>query len=261
MTGNGLPQPGYHLVLSPAVTEWINAKEGEDADAAAAAERLDQILTFTYDVGDVERTWKLDYLGIHSYNEDGSAAAYVYSMTEVNNNPVSLRVFEDKDNSKTLTDGDKTITTDDIPMSETAASAEYLMTIDGGPLDQSKVQGKFTIGEDSITCGVTIGYGTLTVKSTTNKEYVTEIGTVDDNQISATGEGVTYYVNNSEVEVASNRGACWWTACPTSLPLTRPWRTTLSARSLASPIPGPSPSIWIWWTRTTATPWSGPVAM
>ena len=205
VTGNGLPQPGYHLVLSPAVTEWINAKEGEDADAAAAAERLDQILTFTYDVGDVERTWKLDYLGIHSYNEDGSAAAYVYSMTEVNNNPVSLRVFEDKDNSKTLTDGDKTITTDDIPMSETAASAEYLMTIDGGPLDQSKVQGKFTIGEDSITCGVTIGYGTLTVKSTTNKEYVTEIGTVDDNQISATGEGVTYYVNNSEVEVASNR--------------------------------------------------------
>ena len=202
VTGNGLPRPGYHLVLPTAVTEWINNKGGSESSEADAAERLDDILTFTYHVGDVERTWNLNYLGIHSYNEDDSVAAYVYSMTEKSNNPVSLRVFEDKDGDKEFSTGDVTVTTDDIAMSQTAVSAEYLMTIDGGPLDQEQVKCQFTVGGDSITCNVEIGTGKLTVKSTTNREYTNEIGTVDDNLISAVAGGnVTYLVNDSEVEV------------------------------------------------------------
>ena len=213
-TPNGLPEPGYHLVLPKGVNEWIDAHytdtTGSDEDEEAA--RLDDILTFTYSVNGVERTWKLTYLGVYSRFENNQVEQYVYSMSEVSNNPVSLRFFTDK-NGNGKYDGeeiDETVTTDDITMTEQVVGATYRMTIDGGPLNQDLVQAKLTIGAESITCNVDIGTGTLTVRSTTNEETVTEIvseATADSlsNGITAVADkDVTYFVNDSEVHIPTS---------------------------------------------------------
>ena len=165
----------------------------------------------SYQVGAVERTWKLIYLGVYSREPNGTVSQYVYSMSAVDDHPVSLRVFDDTNDSGDYDESDKTITTDDIMMSELVVGDTYHMTIDGGPLDQSQVQAQFTLGEGavakSITCNVEIGTGELLVKS------ITDIGTttnaIEDNGdavasgtlTAAADSTVHYYVNDSEVEV------------------------------------------------------------
>lgn len=210
---NGLPEPGYYLILSNAVNEWIAANDTDKT--TPDAERLDDILTLTYQVGAVERTWKLIYLGVYSREPNGTVSQYVYSMSAVDDHPVSLRVFDDTNDSGDYDESDKTITTDDIMMSELVVGDTYHMTIDGGLLDQSQVQAQFTLGEGaaakSITCNVEIGTGELLVKS------VTDIGTTT-NAIEDNGDAVAsgtltavadstvhYYVNDSEVAVDPDR--------------------------------------------------------
>ena len=210
---NGLPEPGYYLILSNAVNEWIAANDTDKT--TPDAERLDDILTLTYQVGAVERTWKLIYLGVYSREPNGTVSQYVYSMSAVDDHPVSLRVFDDTNDSGDYDESDKTITTDDIMMSELVVGDTYHMTIDGGLLDQSQVQAQFTLGEGaaakSITCNVEIGTGELLVKS------VTDIGTTT-NAIEDNGDAVAsgtltavadstvhYYVNDSEVTVDPDR--------------------------------------------------------
>ena len=210
---NGLPEPGYYLILSNAVNEWIAANDTDKT--TPDAERLDDILTLTYQVGAVERTWKLIYLGVYSREPNGTVSQYVYSMSAVDDHPVSLRVFDDTNDSGDYDESDKTITTDDIMMSELVVGDTYHMTIDGGLLDQSQVQAQFTLGEGaaakSITCNVEIGTGELLVKS------VTDIGTttnaIEDNgdavasgTLTAVADStVQYYVNDSEVTVDPDR--------------------------------------------------------
>ena len=210
---NGLPEPGYYLILSNAVNEWIAANDTDKT--TPDAERLDDILTLTYQVGAVERTWKLIYLGVYSREPNGTVNQYVYSMSAVDDHPVSLRVFDDTNDSGDYDESDKTITTDDIMMSELVVGDTYHMTIDGGLLDQSQVQAQFTLGEGaaakSITCNVEIGTGELLVKS------VTDIGTTT-NAIEDNGDAVAsgtltavadstvhYYVNDSEITVDPDR--------------------------------------------------------
>ena len=210
---NGLPEPGYYLILSNAVNEWIAANDTDKT--TPDAERLDDILTLTYQVGAVERTWKLIYLGVYSREPNGTVSQYVYSMSAVDDHPVSLRVFDDTNDSGDYDESDKTITTDDIMMSELVVGDTYHMTIDGGLLDQSQVQAQFTLGEGaaakSITCNVEIGTGELLVKS------VTDIGTTT-NAIEDNGDAVAsgtltavadstvhYYVNDSEITVDPDR--------------------------------------------------------
>lgn len=48
---NGLPEPGYYLILSNAVNEWIAANDTDKT--TPDDERLDDILTLTYQVGAV----------------------------------------------------------------------------------------------------------------------------------------------------------------------------------------------------------------
>lgn len=198
---SGLPEPGYHIELPDAVDAWLEA-QGVDTSEAT---HLDQILRFAYDVETDQREWGMSYVGIYELNEDGTPAQYVYSLNPAvvdgEKVPVSI-LFTDADNNP--------VTSDDITMSATAASAKYTISINPGKLDQDDIQAVFTVkdsegNEKFITCNVEVGTGELTVKSTTDDEYVNEIGTVENNQISATGEGVTYYVNDSQVTVDSSR--------------------------------------------------------
>ena len=75
----GLPEPGYHLILSAAVEDWLT-QQGFSENTAA---RLDEILRFEYydASGNAVRRWKLEYQGVYSRRSDGTVSQYVYSLT------------------------------------------------------------------------------------------------------------------------------------------------------------------------------------
>ena len=199
-TSQGLPEPGYHIDLPDGVENWLE-EHGVNMDEAAD---LADVLSFRYynEEGTVLlRRWDLEDQGVYSRNGD-TVTAYVYSL--------SANKVEDQDPTKVrlqFTDDGAIVTTDNIRMDENTVSARYKMTIYGGGLDQSKIQTVFTAPDgETLVCSVDIGTGDLLVKSTTDSEYTNGIGTVDNRLISAAAnEGVTYFVNNSEVKVAPER--------------------------------------------------------
>ena len=203
---SGLPEPGYHVVLSDAVVDWLNdngvaAGDGLTDDAADLA----GVLSFTYDDGTNERNWSLRYVGVYSYNASGNPSAYVYSIvTETAGAPsVSLKYFDDL-NEDGEADDNEVITSDDIMMSANQVNHTYKMTIEGGGLDQSQVKAVLKAGGKSLTTDIDIGIGELTVLSTTDEETTNSIAGnaagVDSGVITAVGnDSITYYVNESGV--------------------------------------------------------------
>ena len=203
---SGLPEPGYHVVLSDAVVDWLNdngvaAGDGSESEAA----NLEDVLSFTYDDGTNKRNWSLRYVGVYSYNASGSPSAYVYSIvTETAGAPsVSLKYFDDL-NEDGVAGVDEVITSDDILMSADQVNHTYKMTIEGGGLDQSQVKAVLKAGGKSLTTDIDIGIGELTVLSTTNEETTNSIAGnaagVDSGVITAVGnDSITYYVNESGV--------------------------------------------------------------
>ena len=203
---SGLPEPGYHVVLSDAVVDWLNdngvaAGDGLTDDATDLAD----VLSFTYSYGGEEREWSLQYVGVYSYNASGNPSAYVYSIvTETAGAPsVSLKYFDDL-NGDGVADDKEVITSDDITMSAGQVNHTYKMTIEGGGLDQSQVKAVLKAGGKSLTTDIEIGIGELTVLSTTNEETTNSIAGsaagVDSGVITAVGnDSITYYVNESGV--------------------------------------------------------------
>lgn len=145
--------------------------------------------------------------GVYSRDATGNVSRYVYSLSpnqiEGENEGVKVRLQ--------FTDDGNIITTDNIRMEEGVVSANYEMTIYDGGLNQSEIQAVFSAGGDTLVCSVDIGTGHLLVKSVTDEgtstnEIVTSADTVDANQITAVDNGnVTYYVNDSEVQVDPGR--------------------------------------------------------
>ena len=202
---SGLPEPGYHLELSDDVIDWLNEKINIE-DEEDGPRILADYLTFTYDVDGVKRVWDLSYVGVYATDENGQPTRYVYSLepgvTEDGEEiPVRL-LFRDENGE---------VTDDDIiGMAENSVCEEYTMSINPGTLTQSEIKAVFTVpGEEPLTCAIDIQPGTLTIRSTTDEEYVNEIAAdetgVDRNAITAVADDVTYYVNDSEVEVAADR--------------------------------------------------------
>ena len=204
---SGLPEPGYHIELPDAVVNWLAEQgiiaSGSNADDVAA--NLSEYLTFTYDYNNQTRDWSMGYAGIYSTNETtGEPTRYVYTL-----NPAKV---EDKEIPVRLLykNGETVVSTDDILMSETLVSDQFSMTINPGELTQSQIRAKLTVEGQSISCNIDIQPGTLTVRSTTDKDTTTEIvneqGDVTSNTITAVDGGeVQYYVNNSEVTVDADR--------------------------------------------------------
>ena len=208
---SGLPEPGYHIELPAAVVNWLAEQDiiasGSDADTVAAD--LSQYLTFTYNHDDQTRDWSMRYAGIYSTDEKtGEPTRYVYTLdpATVDGKEIPVRLL--------YKNGETVVSTDDILMSETLVSDQFSMTINPGDLDQGQIKAKLTVGEganeQSISCNIDIQPGTLTVRSTTDKDTTTEIvdsqENVTGNTITAVDEGeVQYYVNDSKVKVDADR--------------------------------------------------------
>lgn len=161
-TNTGLPEPGYHITLPAAVTEWLNDKEGgEGSTGEEAARNLENYMTFTYNVDGTIREWGMQYQGVYSTNSDGEVTQYVYSLTAGKTEtggeiPVRLQ----------FKNGDQVMTSDNFDMSAAQVHQTYDMTIYSGELNQGQIKAKLTVGEEgteqSISCDIKIGSGELT---------------------------------------------------------------------------------------------------
>ena len=208
---SGLPEPGYFITLPDDVQKWLQEQSSE-----IGAEDLSQNMTFTYEGADgiTTRTWELVYHGVYETDENGAPLRYVYGLTpaEVDGKeiPVRLNYFDDK-NSNGKAEGDEIITSDEIAMSEDLASDTFKMTINPGELDQSQIQATFTVGGDTKEYPITIGTGTLTVKSVADENATTNAIATDETDVNSdtltavADDGVVYFVNDSEVEVDADR--------------------------------------------------------
>ena len=205
-TEQGLPEPGYHIDLPDSVEAWLTS---HGVDLTQAANLADYLSFYYYDqeTGAAIRRWDLMDQGVYSRDATGNVSRYVYSLSSIQiegeNEGVKVRLQ--------FTDDGNIITTDNIRMEEGVVSANYEMTIYDGGLNQSEIQAVFSAGGDTLVCSVDIGTGHLLVKSVTDEgtstnEIVTSADTVDANQITAVDNGnVTYYVNDSEVQVDPGR--------------------------------------------------------
>ena len=207
---SGLPEPGYFITLPADVQEWLQDKSG-----TIGAEDLSKYMTFTYEGTDgandtATRTWELVYHGVYETDENGTPLRYVYGLTPATVGgepiPVRLNYFDDKNGNGKAEDGE-IITNDDITMAENLASDTFKMTINPGELDQSQIKATFEVGEESLECPITIGTGTLTVKSVADQEAATNAIATDENGVESdtltavADEGVEYFVNDSEVKI------------------------------------------------------------
>ena len=215
----GLPEPGYQITLTDSAINWLKAKLNIESESELKPQDLSKYLSFDYNNDDVTRHWDMAYVGVYATDDDGNPTQFVYSLQpsvdsrdESKTIPVRLLFWEDLDQNGKLNEGENVIDDDDITMTADSVSKQYAMTINPGGLDQSKVQAVLKVNDKEKRFNVNIGTGTLTVKSTTNKETSTEIASsqedVNSNVIQAVDNGsVIYYVNDSEVAInnATNR--------------------------------------------------------
>ena len=193
---SGLPEPGYHIVLSGDANEWLTAQTGNfDADD------LSDIIQFTYDVDGESRVWALEYMGVYSVNPaTGSPSAYVYKLNTVEGEyDVRLQY---KDGEHTYIDSD------DIPMTADSVNKQYTMSIYPGDLNQGLIKATLAAGGENISANVKTGTGTLTVLSTvTDGNTTTKIDAAPDpdNMVAHENGDIKYFVNDSQVEVAKDR--------------------------------------------------------
>ena len=211
-TVSGLPEPGYFITLPYDVQQWLNEQTG----TTVGATNLHDYMTFTYEGTDgsdgmTTRKWGLVYQGVYETDADGTPLRYVYSLTPATVDgkeiPVRLNYFKDTNNNGKLDETETALTNDDITMSEDLAHDTFSMTINPGELDQSVIKATFEAKGDTKDSAVGIGTGTLTVKSVTDVDTTTNaIGNsesdVTENTLTAVANGsVTYYVNDSQVDV------------------------------------------------------------
>ena len=189
---NGLPAPGYRFILSGDLNQWLLDEQVTEND-------LSNNLTFTRG----EDSWTLQRIGVYSTNPD----RYVYSLTPVGDTSVVRIVYTDENG--------QVVFHDDFEMSADAPSQQYTMSIFDD--DLAGLTGTISVAhDDGLTheisdITVDVDEGTLTIRSTVDKTdntnaIVTDEDNVDpDTQTAVASDGTKYYVNNSEVEVDSDR--------------------------------------------------------
>ncbi len=202
---NGLPEPGYYITLPEELNDLLGGTE--------RAADLSEQLTLTYDDGaDTTRTWKLELYGTeeHSTDVEGvQTARYIYRLLpgvdgDGQEHPIRLQITDP--------DTGETVISDRFTPSVEEQYTEYDMTIYSGGLDPDRITARLTLGGGrSVSCGVKTGGGKLTIRGLTDGNTTTEIvreeTELPDGTISALApDGVTYYIEGSNVELADRDG-------------------------------------------------------
>ena len=154
---SGLPEPGYHLELPEAVTQWLQ----EHANISGAAD-LSKYLTFTYNGSDGQggtttRSWALTYVGIYNTNRTTQEPTrFVYSLepAKVGDDEIPVRIlyFEDANGNGKYDAGETIRENDDFLMDADTVTNTYAMTINPGELDQSEIKAVFSWRLAPVSC-------------------------------------------------------------------------------------------------------------
>ena len=193
---NGLPEPGYSIVLPYTVNEELK-KTAEPGDVDGNIVNLTDYLTFNYDHDGVKRTWKIE-----TYDRDGhsrlSDGRYIYRIlpamdAEGKEIPIRL-LFTNEEGKEFISDNFFGI---DQQLYDTLQ-----MTIYSGDLLQNLVTASVKDTKEAQDVGV--GTGELVIRGTTDDA---ETVAVNDTKNDAAGFTVTaaednaYYVNGSPIQV------------------------------------------------------------
>lgn len=215
-TNNGLPTPGFYITLPPELNRWmINNADLDDVttvtvenEEGTTAEQqvvdLSGYLTFTYDdnAGNT-RVWKLERYDNQTGNDSMAYSKYIYRIKPaiVNNEEIPIRLQ--------FTNGSEFMTTDDFTVNLDGLYRTYDMTIYSGDLDQDLVKAVLTVDGKENTFDAQVNSGELTIRgvtdqNTTTTDVVTETpSSTVDNITAQVTEDTNFYINTSELEVAS----------------------------------------------------------
>ena len=191
---NGLPEPGYSIVLPYTVNEELK-KVAESEDVTGDIVNLTDYLTFTYDVGNgVERRWHIE-----TYDRDGNShlsdGRYIYRILpdEITSTPIRL-LFTNEAGEE--------FTSDDFFGIDEQLYDTLQMTIYAGDLKQDLVKASVQGTEKAQDVGV--GTGELVIRGTTDTVETVKVNDTENNAdgftVTADAENV-YYVNGSPIQV------------------------------------------------------------
>ena len=201
---NGLPEPGYSIVLPHTVNEeLVKVAASEGVDVTGDIVNLTDYLTFTYDVGNgVERRWHIE-----TYDRDGhsrlSDGRYIYRIL-----PARILPAEDAEGKEipirllfTNEEGEE-FTSDDFFGIDKQLYDTLQMTIYSGDLLQDRV----TASVDGTTEAQDVGVGTgeLVIRGTTDDAATVAVNDTENNADGFTvtaDAGNVYYVNGSPIQV------------------------------------------------------------
>ena len=194
-TNQGLPEPGYYLVLPHELNEDLR----EDLGVTGTMD-LSQHLRFTYRDG---RIWELRLYNPNSYSM--AYDRYIYQMVAVGTDQDPVRLEIKKDDGTYVTSDDFTIALDTLYQ-------EYEMKLYTGEVETSGITvqindgtGWTTVSTDEAK-GICAIEGDLTVRGTNSNDPTTSIEssvTSPVDVITAEAGDVTYYINDSDIRVVN----------------------------------------------------------
>ena len=183
---NGFPTPGFYITLP---TNLNNALKGDGTGPVDLSNKL----SFSYQAGDVNRTWTLNL-----YNEDSPSNVafekYVYRLVAgAGQENVRLQIM----------DGNTAVPSDRFDFASTNLFETYTMSIYGGAVETNDV--KATVNGQNYD--VYVDTGSLTVRGTTDNAATVAVNdqnnTANGFRVTADGEN-NYYINGSNIEANSS---------------------------------------------------------
>lgn len=214
---DGLPTPGYYIILPYDVNEKVLAQAEKD-NATVTNSKNEQIadlsdyLTFDYtDSTGKIRHWTLDRYDGTTGNTSMAYDKFIYRInpatTNVEGESVPIRLlFTDADGEEQTND-DFTVSTDTLYQT-------FDMTIYAGDLDRGLIKANFAESTGVSAQNIGVGSGTLTVRGVVTDEDATvnttpileagaDVNAATDVSVQLQNANTNFYINESKLEVAN----------------------------------------------------------
>ncbi len=208
---DGLPEPGFYITLPDDVNAWLlqNAKEEDivlNEDGQEVVD-LSQYLTFTYNFGGQQRTWKLERYDNNADNTSMAFNKFIYRILPAEVYNAETGKTEEIPIRLQFTQGEDFMTSDDFNVSQGELYQNYSMTIYVGDLNQGLVKAELTVNGETNQYSAVVMPGTLSIRGVNEEDPINDVNT--GAPASEVGEITAYvptdtnfYINDSDLEVA-----------------------------------------------------------
>ncbi len=214
---DGLPTPGYYIILPYDVNEKVLAQAEKD-NATVTNSKNEQIadlsdyLTFDYtDSTGKIRHWTLDRYDGTTGNTSMAYDKFIYRInpatTNVEGESVPIRLlFTDAEGNEKISD--------DFTVSTNTLYQTFDMTIYAGDLDRGLIKANFAESTGVSAQNIGVGSGTLTVRGVVTDEDATvnttpileagaDVNAATDVSVQLQNANTNFYINESKLEVAN----------------------------------------------------------